>query len=195
MDTNIGQYLSSIRNEKNLTLEEISEITKIKTRILEAIEDNKFDDLGGHGYAKALIVTYSKALGTDEKPVLKMFDESYTGIQLKYSRPLPDQDRKKYHFHMNFIYIVLLVVLIAVLAYFTIQLYKEGKLTSPIFKIFSGNKTETTEVLKDSLEIETDDPVEEPEISLLNQDALFDTINYTTDLLFEGKDSPLNYSE
>jgi len=195
METNIGQYLSSIRNEKNLTLEEISELTKIKTRILESIENNKFDDLGGHGYAKALIVTYSKALGADEGKVLEMFDESNSVINIKYSKPLPDQERKKYHFHMNFIYIILLVVLIAVLTYFTIQLYKDGKLSSPIFKIFTGKKAETTEVTEDTLSVKSDELIEEPDASLVDQDALFDTTNYTSDLLFEGKDSPLNYSE
>lgn len=195
MESNIGLYLSSIRNENNLTLEEISEITKIKTRILESIEANKFDDLGGRGYAKALIVTYTKALGADESRVLGMFDEIYSGIQVKYSKPLPELPRKKYLFHMNLIYIILLIVLIAVLSYFTFRLYKEGKLTSPIFKLFSREKPETTEVIKDTLDVEAEEIIDESELSAFDQEALFDSTNYTTDLLFKEKDSPFKYSE
>ena len=35
----IGKYLSSIRENKNPTLEDISEITKIKVRLLKKVEN------------------------------------------------------------------------------------------------------------------------------------------------------------
>ena len=42
----IGKYLHSIREKNNLTLENVSEITKIKVRLLKKLESNLFDDLG-----------------------------------------------------------------------------------------------------------------------------------------------------
>ncbi|KQC04648.1 MAG: hypothetical protein APR54_02060 [Candidatus Cloacimonas sp. SDB] len=195
MESNIGQYLNSVRNEKNLTLEEVSEITKIKPRILKTIEENKFDDLGGLGYTKALLVTYSKAIDADESKVLKMLDETTKGIQVKFSRPSPYKPRKKYQFHMNLIYFIILLVVIAVLTFFIIKLNDQGKLSSPLFKIFSGEKTETKEILQDSLDVQEEEPSEVDNEANLNQKALFDTSNYTADLLFEGKESPLKYNE
>jgi len=195
MENNIGQYLNSLRNERNLTLEEISEKTKIKTRILQSIEAGQFDDLGGKGYAKALIVTYSKALGADETAVLKMFNESFTSIQVKYSKPLIDQPQKKYHFHMNLIYIFLLIVLIAVLTFFTVKFYREGKLSSPIFDIFNKKPKETTEVIPDTTETDTTEIEVPPELPLINDAALHDSTNYASDLIFEDKDSPFKFNE
>jgi len=195
METNIGQYLNSVRNEKNLTLEEVSEITKIKIRILKRIEENKFDDLGGLGYTKALLVTYSKAIDADEAKVLKMLDETTKGIQLKFSRPSPYKPRKKYQFHMNLIYFIILLVVIAVLAFFIIRLYDQGKLNSPLFKLFSREKTELEEILPDSQDVQTEEPSEIDDGAKLNRKALFDTSNYTADLLFEGKESPLKFNE
>ncbi len=195
MDMNIGQYLSSVRSEKNLTLEEISETTKIKVRILEDVENNKFDDLGGLGYVKALLVTISKAINADEKKVLQMLDQTYSGIQLKYSRPLPDQPRKKYHFHMNLIYIILLIVLIVFLTVFTVKLYHEGKLNSPLFRFFNKQKTETTEAVEDTLSTETNNNIIEEEPPAFNANALHDTTNYTSELLFDSKESPFNSTD
>lgn len=195
MDMSIGEYLSSVRNEKNLTLEEISEITKIKVRILEAIEADKFDDLGGLGYVKALLITYAKAINADKAKVLQMIDQNYKGIQLNYSRPLPEQSPKKYLFHMNLIYVILLVLLIAVLTFFTVRLYREGKLNSPFFKIFERQKPVDSEVLIDSLNSETDEELIEPDISAFDPDALHDTTNYTSELLFKSQANPYEYQK
>jgi cytoskeletal protein RodZ len=195
MDMNIGEYFNSVRNEKNLTLEEVSETTKIKVRILEAIEANKFDDLGGLGYVKALLMTYAKAINADKEKVLQMIDQNYKGIQLKYSRPLPEQSPKKYQFHMNLVYLIFLIILIAVLTVFTVKLYREGKLNSPFFKIFEGHKSGTTEVPEDSLKTETKSESVEPELSAFDPEALHDTTNYTSELLFKSQANPYEYTK
>lgn len=195
MDMNIGEYLYTVRNEKNLTLEEVSEITKIKVRILEAIEANKFDDLGGLGYVKALLVTYAKAINADKTKILKMIDEAYQGIQVKYSRPLPEQPTKKYQFHMNLVYLILLVILIIVLTVFVVNLYREGKLNSPFFKIFERQRSTPTEVMEDTLKTETPIEPNTAESALFDPEALHDTANYTSQLLFKSQHNPYEYTK
>ncbi len=95
---------------------------------------------------------------------------------------------------MNLIYFIILLVVIAVLTFFIITLNDQGKLNSPLFRFFSSEKKEAGEIIQDSLEVQEEVPLELDEEANLKQKALFDTTNYTADLLFEGKESPLKYN-
>ncbi len=70
----IGKELKELRISKNLTLKEISEITKINLKYLEYLEDNNFTFLP-EVYVKAFLKNYIKALDGDEKKFLEMLDE------------------------------------------------------------------------------------------------------------------------
>ena len=70
----IGTRLKEAREQKNLTLEQLQETTKIQKRYLAAIEDNKFSVLPGKFYAKAFIKEYANAVGIDSKELLDQFE-------------------------------------------------------------------------------------------------------------------------
>lgn len=70
----IGKELKELRISKDLTLKEISEITKINLKYLEFLEENNFTFLP-EVYVKAFLKNYVKALDGDEKKFLEMLDE------------------------------------------------------------------------------------------------------------------------
>lgn len=64
----IGEILKKTREAQGITLEEVSQATKIRCKYLEAIEQEEFQLLPGEIYAKGFVTTYLKYLGIKEKP-------------------------------------------------------------------------------------------------------------------------------
>lgn len=64
----IGPILKRVREEKNISLEEIAEATKIRVKYLEAIENEQFDLLPGAVYAKGFVNTYIRYLNIGDWP-------------------------------------------------------------------------------------------------------------------------------
>jgi len=64
---NIGEYLKEIRLSKKLTIENISNQTRLKTYIIEQIENNDFNAIGDVGFIKIMIITYCRAVEGNEE--------------------------------------------------------------------------------------------------------------------------------
>ncbi|HXR60440.1 MAG TPA: helix-turn-helix domain-containing protein, partial [Solirubrobacterales bacterium] len=65
MDRSVGDKLREARTRRRLSLAEAEEATKIRTRYLQAIENEEWDQLPGDTYARAFIRTYGRFLGLD----------------------------------------------------------------------------------------------------------------------------------
>ncbi|SDL72120.1 RodZ domain-containing protein [Sediminibacillus halophilus] len=61
----IGERLKEAREAKNLSLEEIQQMTKIQTRYLQAIEKGNFSVMPGNFYVRAFIKEYATAVDLD----------------------------------------------------------------------------------------------------------------------------------
>lgn len=59
--------------EKKISIEEIQEITKIRKRYLEAIENGEYNVLPGQFYARAFIKSYAEAIGLNAEAVLQQY--------------------------------------------------------------------------------------------------------------------------
>jgi len=75
----LGEYLKTQRETRNVTLEEVSRVTKIRRTILEAIERNRHDLLPSRVFAQGFIKTYASYLGLDESEVVKRYHEVLEG--------------------------------------------------------------------------------------------------------------------
>lgn len=64
----IGDILKKTRETKGITLQEVSEATKIRLKYLEAIEHEEFQLLPGEIYARGFVTTYLKYLGIKDQP-------------------------------------------------------------------------------------------------------------------------------
>jgi cytoskeleton protein RodZ len=61
-----GEKLKQEREKRNITLEQISASTKIGTRMLQALEEDKFNQLPGGIFNKGFVRAYSRCVGLDE---------------------------------------------------------------------------------------------------------------------------------
>ena len=65
--------LASTRQKKAISLEQISETTKIGIRSLKAIEAGEFQKLPGGVYSTSYIRQYARAIEFDESQILTMY--------------------------------------------------------------------------------------------------------------------------
>lgn len=71
----IGKILKEAREEKNITLDNLQETTKIQKRYLVAIEEGNFHILPGTFYARAFIKEYATAVGLDPNELLETYQD------------------------------------------------------------------------------------------------------------------------
>lgn len=77
----IGAVLRREREKRNLTLDDVAEKTKIRTKYLEAIENEKFEVLPGAVYVKGFISSYIKCLGIADLPEVQNIMQADTTVQ------------------------------------------------------------------------------------------------------------------
>ena len=61
-----GEKLKREREKRSITLDQISQSTKIGTRMLQALEEDKFNQLPGGIFNKGFVRAYARHLGLDE---------------------------------------------------------------------------------------------------------------------------------
>lgn len=90
--TGFGRYLQAIRLEKRITLEKVSEETRIGLGILKSIEQEMLDDLPAEVFLKGFLRAYSTFIGADGNEVIKRY-ESQRDVTRKItiSEQAPDQ--------------------------------------------------------------------------------------------------------
>ena len=198
----IGNFLKTERKKKALTLEQISADTKIKIRLLQDIENNTFANLGGLGYAKAMIMNYARYLDINEKKTMALLNQTFK-IKQEYQRHDQSIQPKKLVLPTNFFAFALLAFVIIILTFFIIHLFRTDTLTWPPFK----NIKQKVEVKKVEPKVEKEikpsklDRIKQKskenstDLNLqINKKALSDTTDHLNEFLFKNKkNSPLNY--
>src|SRR5947209_18000969 len=74
----LGSDLSAAREAAGLSLEQVSERTRIRRTLIERIEADDFSLCGGEGYARGHIRTLAKVAGIDPQPLVEEFDRLHT---------------------------------------------------------------------------------------------------------------------
>lgn len=73
MDLTVGGRMKSAREDKAITLEEACRVTKIQRRVLEAIEEDRVQEILDPAYAKIFIKKYAAYLGSDGPAVAEEY--------------------------------------------------------------------------------------------------------------------------
>ena len=73
-----GWCLASIRTTKGISLEEISQNTKIKVSTLRALEEGEFESLPGGIYNISYIRQFARAVGADEGFLVELYRTKFT---------------------------------------------------------------------------------------------------------------------
>ena len=65
-----GEKLRKEREQRKITLDDISSTTKISTRMLRALEDEHFEELPGGVFNKGFVRAYARHIGLDEEQAI-----------------------------------------------------------------------------------------------------------------------------
>ena len=77
----IGSTLRQARDRRALPLDRCAESTRIRSKYLIALEENRFDSLPEPAYARGFLKTYADYLGLDPGRLLDLYDEQAGGDQ------------------------------------------------------------------------------------------------------------------
>ena len=75
MEKSFGKYLRQQRELREISLQEVSQRTKIKKQFLIALEEDRFDELPGMAFVRGFISAYAQEIGLDPAQVLLQFEE------------------------------------------------------------------------------------------------------------------------
>ena len=76
MSEDFGSYLKHERELRGIALDAIAHSTKISTRFLTALEENRFEDLPGEVFIKGFIRAYGQAIGMNADELLAAYHET-----------------------------------------------------------------------------------------------------------------------
>ncbi len=82
-----GQYLRRERELRNITLDEIAQVTRISRRHLKAIEDGQPEGLPALPFLKGFLAAYARHIGLNTEDVLTFYDEVRLGRPEEAKRP------------------------------------------------------------------------------------------------------------
>ena len=90
----VAEQLRAARETRKLTIEQIADLTKIRTDRIRALEAGKFEAFSATVYIRGSVKAYAKALKLDEAQVLSALNEELKGIE-KFSEPPPLVETRK----------------------------------------------------------------------------------------------------
>src|SRR5262252_10414928 len=76
-----GDRLKKQREQRSISLDDISLSTKIGTRMLRALEEEKFDQLPGGIFNKGFVRAYARHVGLDEEQTLAGYMTAAGAVQ------------------------------------------------------------------------------------------------------------------
>lgn len=141
---NIGEKLKNKRLEKGISIEEIQKKTKIRTKYLQAIEENNFDIIPGTVYAKAFIKEYARQLNLDEREII---DEYQKIVNVKKVKEIKDNNEEKNDDKNIFKYIsvITIVIVLIILSFLLYRMFFKNSGTQEMQK----NTLTTEEIAKE----------------------------------------------
>ena len=127
----VGETLKQRRLERNLSLDEVAEVTKIGIYFLQALETNEFKKLPRGAFPKMFVRSYARYLGLDDDKVVQMFyeqlaaaeavPESFTTVSTPTSRSLRKSRRT-----VQLVAAVAILLALSISAYLIYQAQETG---------------------------------------------------------------------
>lgn len=82
----VGQYLRELREERKMSVAEVSRATRVPMASVERIETDRFDELPGEVFVRGFLKSYARALGVPADDVLARYTASR---RVAWVTPLP----------------------------------------------------------------------------------------------------------
>ena len=85
--TSVGTLLRKIRENKNISIEEIAQKTKININVLRSLEKDELEKLPSKTYVKGFVRSYARTIGLDS-------EEAKTALESTYNAQLGEAELK-----------------------------------------------------------------------------------------------------
>ncbi|MEU0931986.1 MULTISPECIES: helix-turn-helix domain-containing protein [unclassified Embleya] len=118
----IGQSLAQARVRAGLTVERLSEVTRIRQVIIEGVECDDFEPCGGDFYARGHIRTLARATGLDPEPLVAEYDHTVGGTSTPRPTQIFDSPRKSIEYRRPNWTLAMGVAVVIVLIFAFVQL-------------------------------------------------------------------------
>lgn len=82
----LGYHLRSTREKLGISIDELSEATRIEVEYIDAIERGEFETLPGPVYIRSYLRTYSIYVNLDPRKVIKIYQEYQQSAEERLSR-------------------------------------------------------------------------------------------------------------
>jgi cytoskeletal protein RodZ len=82
----VGQYLRDLREQRKMSVEEVSRATRVPMASVERIEADRFDELPGEVFVRGFLKSYARSLGVPPDDVLARYTASR---RVAWVTPLP----------------------------------------------------------------------------------------------------------
>lgn len=116
-EAGIGHVLARARMAQGLSLDDVAGQLKFGARQLEALEQERFDELPGNTFARGMVRGYARLLKLDAEPLLAQLEGRFevpdaNQLLARYRQPVPfsDQSRRSNVAYAAFSIVVLVVV-------------------------------------------------------------------------------------
>ena len=129
-----SQELHDERIKKGLTLEEVSNATKIRAEFLEAIEKGEYEKLPSPSYAHGFVRNYTRFLKLPEKEILPLFKREFDSEKIYKVLPeglVEQKDIPLKRFKIKQAVIFIAIIFILLLGFIVFQ-YRYAFISPPI---------------------------------------------------------------
>jgi len=166
----LGAYLKELREEKNISFDQIYEDLHLREEQIQLMEENRFSELGYLGFARAMVYNYARYLEADLDEVMQKFNLLMPN-NIKKIEPENKENGKKILLSPNLFWIIGIILIVIVLGTILWHAYTSGWLQMP--DLFKSNSSDTTSVEKLT---QQEEPIPQKDPIRERQKALMDSI-------------------
>jgi cytoskeletal protein RodZ len=119
---NLAEFLKERRQAKNLSLEKLSDLTKIMVYYLEALEAGQFEKLPASVYRTGIFKRFAKFLEVDENEIIQMYQQDVQSVEMSPNKNIIKPQKSSYFVltprKLAIFFGVLLLVLLFIYLYY-----------------------------------------------------------------------------
>lgn len=108
----LGEKLKESREEKGISLRELSLAINVDYKKLERMEQGDFKNLDVPVYVKGYLRRYADALGMDPNELIEMYEKGFETVDIETETVVKKKEEKRVSFSIIFVITVLLINLV-----------------------------------------------------------------------------------
>jgi cytoskeletal protein RodZ len=131
----LGDYLHQGRLKKRVSLEQVSEITRVHINNLKALEDDDVEKFPAEVFTRGFIKIYTKYLGLEYQEALSLYADISTpeeAIQVKSTQDLAESPLRTYIFHFIALFVTMVILFLAYLFFPELERFLSSKEASEL---------------------------------------------------------------